>query len=178
MTVYTTDLSSTEIDRWITRARLAPYVHVAGSDEKDLAARLYVWNARLASACLETIHHVEVLVRNAIDHQLATSQPPDSLRSWIVDPDVLKPGELRAVHLPASCVPPQLRTAQRRCRSADRVSQMRNDIAHHHSLLDVPVEARYRDLLDLAAAVDPAAAAWIEGISRVADVLAEAPPGP
>ncbi|HXE46012.1 MAG TPA: hypothetical protein VN635_12550 [Conexibacter sp.] len=55
---------------------------------------------------------------------------------------------------------------------------MRNDIAHHHSLLDVPVEARYRDLLDLAAAVDPAAAAWIEGISRVADVLAEAPPGP
>ncbi|HEX4804545.1 MAG TPA: hypothetical protein VFU94_01485 [Conexibacter sp.] len=52
---------------------------------------------------------------------------------------------------------------------------MRNDIAHHQSLIDVPIAERHRDLLDLAAAIDPAAAVWIGAISRVPEVLAEAP---
>ncbi len=85
MTVYTTDLSATEIDHWITRARLAPYLNVAGTTDTSLATRLYVWNARLAGACMEAIHHVEVLVRNAIDRQLTASQSADGLRSWLVD---------------------------------------------------------------------------------------------
>lgn len=57
----------------------------------------------------------------------------------------------------------------------NRVSRMRNDIAHHQSLIDVPIAERHRDLLDLAAAIDPAAAVWIGAISRVPEVLAEAP---
>ena len=55
LNVYTTDLSSTEIDRWITRARLAPYVDVAGAADMGRATRLYMWNARLAGACIETL---------------------------------------------------------------------------------------------------------------------------
>lgn len=216
MTVYTAKLSSAEIDRWITHARLAPYLHVAGAADPDLAARLYVSNARLASAFMETIHHVEVLVRNAIDRQLAVSQPPDGLRSWLVDPDVLQPGELRAVQgaivrirrlgksatthrviagLPLSFWARLTGTGYEELWKAsihrafphssglrkdvagplNRVSQMRNDIAHHQSLIEVPVEARHRDLLHLAAAVDPAAASWIAALSRVNEVLATMP---
>jgi len=50
---------------------------------------------------------------------------------------------------------------------------MRNDVAHHQSLIDASIEARHRDMLALAATVDPAAAAWIEAISRVREVLAD-----
>ncbi len=216
MPVYTTRLSSAEIDRWITRVRLAPYLHVAGAADTDLAARLYVWNARLSSACMEAIHHVEVLVRNAIDRRLTISQPPDSLRSWLVDPDVLKPGELRAVedavarlrrlgrpattHRVVAGLPLSFWTrlvgigydelwkvslygafchgsgARRDVAGAlNRVLQLRNDIAHHQPLIDVPVADRHRDLLCLAAAVDPAAASWIGALSRIDEVLAEMP---
>jgi len=219
--VYTTDLSSAEINRWITRARLVPYLNVAGTAETGLAAQLYVWNARLASACMETIHHVEVLVRNAIDHQLAASRPPNGLRYWLVDSDVLKPGELRAVELRA--VEDAIARIRRLGKAAttdrvvaglplsfwtrlvgtrydelwkvslhpafqhgsgsrrdiagflNRILHLRNDIAHHQSLLNDPVEARHRDLLDVAAAIDPAAAVWIGGISRVPELLAGAP---
>lgn len=216
MTVYTTDLSSTEIDRWITRARLAPYLNVAGAANTGLATRLYVWNARLAGACIETIHHVEVLVRNAIDHQLAASQSADGLRSWLIDPDILKPGELGVVQetvtrirrlgkpatthrvvagLPLSfwarltgtsyeelwksslhhAFPNSSGLRKDVAGPLNRISQVRNVVAHHQSLIDAPVEARHRDMLALAAAVDPAAATWIEAMSRVPEVLAEAP---
>ena len=57
----------------------------------------------------------------------------------------------------------------------NRVSALRNDIAHHKSLLDVPVADRHADLLELAAAVDPAAAEWIGGISQVETLLLQAP---
>ena len=216
MTVNITELSSPQIDSWITPARLAPYLDVAGAENISMAARLYVWNARLASACMETIHHVEVLVRNAIHRRLAGSEPADGLRSWLVDPDVLKPGELHAVGaaitrirrvgkvatthrvisgLPLSFWVRLTGTAYEELWKAslhhafphssglrrdvagplNRVSQLRNDIAHHHPLLDVPVADRHRDLLDLAAAIDPAAAAWIGALSRLEEVLAAIP---
>lgn len=216
MTVNIRELSSTQIDAWITPARLAPYLNVTGAADVGLAARLYVWNARLASACMETIHHVEVLVRNAINRRLSASQSPDSLRSWLVDPDVLKPGELQAVEnaitriqrvgksatthrvisgLPLSfwarltgtvyedlwkaslhrAFPHSSGLRRDVAGPLNRISQLRNDIAHHQPLIDVPIAARRRDLLDLAAAVDPAAAVWISALSRVEDVLAETP---
>lgn len=216
MTVNTVDLSSAQIERWISPARLAPYLNVAGTAETGLATRLYVWNARIAGACMETIHHVEVLVRNAIDARLSESQPPASLRSWLVDPDVLKPGELQAVedavarlrrldrpvttHRVVAGLPLSFwtrlvgirydelwKTSLHRAFShgsrsrrdvagqLNRISQLRNDIAHHQPLIDVPIEARHRDLLDLAAAVDPAAAAWIGALSRVGEALAQTP---
>ncbi|HEV7773530.1 MAG TPA: hypothetical protein VGO48_09630 [Conexibacter sp.] len=57
----------------------------------------------------------------------------------------------------------------------NRMAHLRNDIAHHKSLLGVPVAERQRDLLGLAAAVDPAAAGWIAGISQVEAMLAQTP---
>lgn len=165
---------------------------------------------------METIHHVEVLVHNAIDRQLATSRPAGNLRRWLTDPDVLNAGELRAVedaitrlrrlgrpvttHRVVAGLPLSFwarligsrydelwKASLHRAFShgsgsrrdvagqLNRISHLRNEIAHHKSLLDVPVADRYRDLLDLAAAIDPAAAAWIGALSRVGAVLAEAP---
>jgi len=215
VTVNTTELSSTQIDAWITPARLDPYLNAAGAADVGVAARLYVWNARVASVCMETIHHVEVLVRNAIHRRLAASQPQDGLRSWLVDPDVLQAGELRAVEaavtrirrvgklptthrvisgLPLSFWVRLTGTAYEELWKAslhhafphssglrrdvagplNRISQLRNDIAHHHPLLDMPVVDRHRDMA-LAAAIDPAAAEWIGAISRVDRALAEMP---
>lgn len=57
----------------------------------------------------------------------------------------------------------------------NRVSQLRNDVAHHKSLLGVPVADRHRDLVELAAAVDPDAAEWIGSLSGVPGLLAQAP---
>jgi hypothetical protein len=59
----------------------------------------------------------------------------------------------------------------------NRIAYLRNDIAHHKSLLDIPVADRHQDLIALAAAVDPAAAEWIAGISQVDAVLAQVPCG-
>ena len=182
----------------------------------SLAADLYVWNAQLAGACIEVIHHVEVLVRNAIHCHMRSAQTAGGLRSWLVDPDVLLPGELRTVSdavarirrlkrpvtedrvvagLPLSFWTRLLGTrydelwkstlhgafphgpALRRevAGRLNRVSQLRNDVAHHKSLLGVPVADRHRDLLELAAAVDPDAAEWIGGLSGVPGLLARSP---
>jgi hypothetical protein len=61
--------SPVQTDSWITLPRLTPFLEAACSD-RHVAAELYVWNARVSSACMEVIHHVEVLVRNAIHHRL------------------------------------------------------------------------------------------------------------
>lgn len=207
--------SPNQVSSWISLARLAPFLDATYADHLA-ATELYVWNARLSSACIEATHHVEVLVRNAIHRQLKADQPEHGLRSWLIDADVLQPGELGAVEaavmrirrlhkpviddrvvagLPLSFWARLVGTHYKELWKStlhhafphgsgnrkdvagqlNRVSQLRNDIAHHKSILDVPVAERHRDLLDLAAAVDPAAAEWIVGISQVEAVLAEAP---
>lgn len=50
---------------WVSDKRFAEYVDAAGGD-LALASRLYEWNARVSSALFELIHHMEVLLRNAI----------------------------------------------------------------------------------------------------------------
>jgi hypothetical protein len=57
----------------------------------------------------------------------------------------------------------------------NRVSQLRNELAHHKTVLHVAIADRHDDMLALAAAVDPAAAAWIGALSRVEETLAERP---
>jgi hypothetical protein len=208
-------VSPEQADSWITRLRLAPYLDATHGD-RLAATELYVWNARLSAVCIEVIHHVEVLVRNAIHRQLRVGQMEDGLRSWLIDPTVLKPGELHAVdaaimrirrlHKPVTAdrvvaglqlsfwarllgtrydelwkstlhraFPHGSGNRKEIAGPMNRVSQLRNDIAHHTSILDVPVADRHADLLQLAAAVDPAAADWITGISQVEPVLAQAP---
>ncbi|MGN6373318.1 MAG: hypothetical protein ACTHM1_10060 [Solirubrobacteraceae bacterium] len=74
---------------WVTYPRFAPYLSAAG-DDHALAVALYVWNAQISAATLETLHHVEVLLRNAIDAQF---QPQDhaspALQTWLGDADIL-----------------------------------------------------------------------------------------
>jgi hypothetical protein len=57
----------------------------------------------------------------------------------------------------------------------DRLNSLRNRVAHHEPVHALNVAARHRDALLLAGWIDPAASAWIEAASRVADVLAARP---
>jgi hypothetical protein len=208
-------LSQKQASAWIAPARFSCFLEEVGGEHRS-AVELYVWHARLSSACGEVIHHVEVLVRNAIHHCLKTSQPENGLHSWVVDPEVLRLPEITLV----GNVVTRLRRRRKRVTDdrvvaalplsfwprivgtnyedlwmtclhhafshssglrkdiagpLNRISQLRNDIAHHKSLLDVPVAERHDDLLRLAAAVDPAAAEWIGGISQVEALLSQAP---
>jgi hypothetical protein len=215
LTATTPRPSPAQADRWITPARLAPFLEAARAD-RHVAADLYVWNARLSGACMEVIHHVEVLVRNAIHRRLSRDEPKDRVRSWLVEPAVLKPGELKAVEdavarirrlgRPVTCArvvaglplsfwtrlvgirydelwksslhnafPHGSGTRRDIAGQLNRISQLRNDIAHHQPIIGIPVEDRHQDMLELATAVDPAAAAWIGRLSRVPELLAQAP---
>jgi len=74
---------------WVTEARFAPYLAEAHGDH-ELAVRLYVWNARVSAACFETLHHVEVLVRNAVDAQFVPFDVTASPRNtWLEDASIL-----------------------------------------------------------------------------------------
>ena len=174
-----------------------------------------MWNARLASAFFEVIHHLEVLVRNTIHDQLKASQQQDGLSSWLIDPAILRTPELNAVqhvvtrlrrrnlpltdHRVIGGLPfsfwvrvagtnyddlwkatlheafPHALKRNDVAGALNRISQLRNDIAHHKAILKLPIHDRHRDILDLAAAVDPAAAEWIAGLSRVPELLAQRP---
>lgn len=53
----------------LSEPRLRPYLaQTAGSAEDALA--LYAWSTRMAAAAFETVSHLEVLVRNALDREL------------------------------------------------------------------------------------------------------------
>jgi hypothetical protein len=210
-------LSREQAGAWIAPARLSFYLDAAHGEHQSAVA-LYVWHGRLSSVCGEVIHHVEVLVRNAIHQQLKAGQPENGLHSWLADPEVLRPTELTAVGnvitrvrrrgrqvtddrvvagLPLSFWSRVVGTSYEdlwttRLHHAfahgsgvrrevagpvNRMAHLRNDIAHHKSLLDVRVADRHADMLALAAAVDPAAAEWIAGISQVDAVLSQVPFG-
>jgi hypothetical protein len=90
-------LEPAQAERWITRSRFAPYLEEASGDH-DAAAELYVWNAQVSAAAFETLHHVEVLLRNAIDAQfvpLVSGAAPGE--TWLQDPSVLNERSRRLV---------------------------------------------------------------------------------
>ena len=90
-------MNSSQATAWLTDARFAPYLTEAGGDHKHAAA-LYVWNAHVSAAVFETVHHVEVLLRNTIDAQfapvIATAQPS---ATWLEDPAILNADSRRRV---------------------------------------------------------------------------------
>lgn len=59
---------------WVSPARFAPYLEEADQDETR-AWQLYEWNAKVAAALWECIHHAEVLLRNAIMGELSKLHP-------------------------------------------------------------------------------------------------------
>ncbi|MET9028175.1 Abi family protein [Nocardia sp. NPDC004168] len=54
---------------WVSSERFADFLEAADED-MDGARALYEWNASISSALFEVIHHVEVLIRNAIIESL------------------------------------------------------------------------------------------------------------
>lgn len=59
---------------WISQARFQPYLDQTNSNI-GLAWELYEWNASISAALSETIHHVEVLVRNSMLRELERVHP-------------------------------------------------------------------------------------------------------
>jgi hypothetical protein len=80
---------SDQASRWLTEARFAPYLRICGGDH-ERAVALYVWNAKISAVMMETLHHVEVLLRNAIDAQFTpvdgSVRPRDT---WLEDATIL-----------------------------------------------------------------------------------------
>ena len=60
-------MTASRATAWLTAARFAPYLSEADC-EHEHAVALYVWNARVSAAVFETLHHVEVLLRNTFPH--------------------------------------------------------------------------------------------------------------
>jgi hypothetical protein len=164
--------SRSQIQSWIAPSRFTPFLDVAMADHA-VATHLYLWNARVASACFEVIHHVEVLVRNSMHDQLKASQVNDGVYSW---PRLLGRNydELWKATLHKAFPHGSFKRTDA-AGALHRVSQLRNAIAHQKAIFKLPIHERHRDVLDLAGAVDPAAAEWIAGVSRVPELLPRTP---
>ncbi len=90
-------MQPSQASRWITDARFAPYLAYSGGDHA-VAPELYVWNARIAAAAFETLHHVEVLPRNVVDQRFAPFDPSVSATAtWLTDPTILNEASRRRV---------------------------------------------------------------------------------
>ena len=72
--ISSTPMESERAAEWISASRLAPFLKAA-DDDLAAALDLYHWHARVGAACFLTMHHLEVLVRNAIDGELGRSIP-------------------------------------------------------------------------------------------------------
>lgn len=161
----------------------------------------------------ETLHHVEVLLRNAIDRQFApvdVAAPPSD--TWLEDPALLNDRSRQRVRETIRRIRRERQTPTRgrvvaglsfgfwralfdRKYSALWVSHLhrafpagngdraevaalmsslvpfRNRLAHHETIVRRPIRRHYDELLVLAALIDPAAATWIESVSRVEATL-------
>jgi len=106
-------MQPSQAEKWITEARFAPYVAKTDGDH-DKAVALYVWNARISAAMFETLHHVEVILRNAIDSRFApvdAAAPPRE--PWLADPTVLNEASRQRVHATAARISREGKTPTR-----------------------------------------------------------------
>lgn len=62
------------VEEWLSAPRFGVYLTRSGNDASR-ALRLYQWNARVASALLHDIGHLEVLIRNRYDPRLLSLYP-------------------------------------------------------------------------------------------------------
>jgi hypothetical protein len=91
-------MQPSQANKWITAARFAPYIAEADGDHGK-AVELYGWNARISAAMFETLHHVEVILRNAVDCQFAPVDAGAAPReTWLEDPAILNDASQRRVH--------------------------------------------------------------------------------
>jgi hypothetical protein len=91
-------MQPTQATTWITEARFAPYLEEAGG-KHEKAVALYIWNAQISAAAFETLHHVEVILRNAVDAQFAPLESGAAPRdTWLENPAVLNDASRQRVH--------------------------------------------------------------------------------
>lgn len=57
---------------WLSKPRFQNFLDAVEGDHESAVA-LYVWNAEISAAVLGVLHHLEVLLRNAIDRQFPCS---------------------------------------------------------------------------------------------------------
>ena len=88
----TTSITAAELERLISAERFASFRQATSHPEAAVA--LYTWNAQVTGAFAELLHHVEVLVRNAMHSQLTTlhSQAParPANKAWFDEPSWTK----------------------------------------------------------------------------------------
>ncbi|MGB7685815.1 MAG: hypothetical protein WBL45_08555 [Solirubrobacterales bacterium] len=82
-----------QVTKWISDARFHAFLEASGHDH-DRAVALYNWNAEVSAAFLEVLYHLEILLRNAIDHQFPSTESDASLSIcvtdvWLCDPELL-----------------------------------------------------------------------------------------
>lgn len=83
--------------QWLSDPRFASFLAQAGGNH-NTAVALHEWHAQMAGSCLATLHHFEVLLRNAIDRRLGAGQPNVPVTStWLLDPKVLRPQGINRV---------------------------------------------------------------------------------
>ena len=80
---HVTDTMAAAVRDGITDVRLATYLQEVDGD-LERALELYDWNGRMAAECFVAIGHLEVLMRNAIDHALRTLAHEDTDRKSVV----------------------------------------------------------------------------------------------
>jgi hypothetical protein len=87
-------MNSEQAQKWLSEPRYRNFLSAADGDHAKAVA-LYVWNAEMSAALLGLLHHVEVLLRNAIDRQFPPSERDLQIsicRSdvWLTDPLLLE----------------------------------------------------------------------------------------
>lgn len=202
----------------LSTPRFAPYLAFCSS--KDTAAlALYRWNGQVAAAFFESLGHLEVMLRNAMDTQLVVRQSRAGSRAeWYDDPAVplserartdIRLARQRAQRRVAAAprgkiiaelgfgfwrylLARQYRAslwpdlagafphAPTRSLSAiedpvRRLHALRNRIAHHEPVWQLPLEDRHDDLTRVLSYIDPVASDWVGEGSRIDKILFSRP---
>lgn len=90
-------MDSQQATDWLSGPRFRPFQDATNGGH-DAAVALYVWHAELVAAAFEIIQHFEVILRNAIDATLGSTQPQEPLKdTWLMDFDTLQPGGIKQV---------------------------------------------------------------------------------
>lgn len=194
---------------WVSQPRLEPYLQQTG-DNEEVAWQLYEWNASMAAALTEVIHHVEVLLRNTMMAELSKVHPlafpwnaqgevvsqiaaRETNRKWHIAPtenDIISQLNLGFwTNLISSDDFQRIKLWQDHLHSAfpyqddyrkvgqalEDLRRLRNRCSHQDSLLHVDPVIEMKKITRLAAWIDPEAATWISGLSRVDLVMDQRP---
>jgi Abi-like protein len=81
--------------KWLSEPRFRGFKKAVASQDHESAVALYMWNADISAAFLGVLHHIEVLLRNAIDRQFPPTDAGHvasicNAGVWLTDPAILE----------------------------------------------------------------------------------------